>query len=316
MQRINAHRGRWGYDRQFRTWDEIEAEYKKVFTDTYWPDIKDKLTELLRVADPKYHVIINRCITDTPKWITAKPLELSLVKKYVDDSFSDWKETVHTDFRKALNDAYGYKHDKLLFLAKMLNVKTCPYCNMQYTLCAEAYKDGELVEKMAKFQYDHFFDKAEYPMLSMSLYNLIPSCASCNQGKSKRPLSMAFHPYSTAIKDTFRFRVKDPSDLLAGGDDKKIEIKLVPQKPVDVDAYNEMFHIESLYQRHRDVAREVFARAYVDPYYEDGSNFEFLKDSNFMERLEKGFYPDEEDIDKRPLTKLQQDLWKQAKGEL
>lgn len=311
MLQINAHKKRKGFDGEIRSWRKIERDFQKLYAEK----IDQALKTLRDKSDAKYHPLLDWCIEKTPNWLTDKPTKLEKVKNVVDEKYkallSESKK-----FRDELLGAYGYEHSNLLELARWLNVKTCPYCNMQYTLCAEAYKDGELVEKMAKFQYDHFFDKAEYPMLSMSLYNLIPSCASCNQGKSKRPLSMAFHPYSTAIKDTFRFRVKDPSDLLAGGDDKKIEIKLVPQKPVDVDAYNEMFHIESLYQRHRDVAREVFARAYVDPYYEDGSNFEFLKDSNFMERLEKGFYPDEEDIDKRPLTKLQQDLWKQAKGEL
>lgn len=311
MLQINAHKKRKGFDGEIRSWRKIERDFKKLYAEK----IDQALKTLRDKSDAKYHPLLDWCIEKTPNWLTDKPTKLEKVKNEVDEKYKALLSE-NKKFRDELLGAYGYEHSNLLELARWLNVKTCPYCNMQYTLCAEAYKDGELVEKMAKFQYDHFFDKAEYPMLSMSLYNLIPSCASCNQGKSKRPLSMAFHPYSTAIKDTFRFRLKDPSDLLAGGDDEKIEIKLVPQKPVDVDAYNEMFHIESLYQRHRDVAREVFARAYVDPYYEDGSNFEFLKDSNFMERFEKGFYPDEEDIDKRPLTKLQQDLWKQAKGEL
>ncbi len=311
MLQINAHKKRKGFDGEIRSWRKIERDFKKLYAEK----IDQALKTLRDKSDAKYHSLLDWCIEKTPNWLTDKPTKLEKVKNEVDEKYKALLSE-NKKFRDELLVAYGYEHSNLLELARWLNVKTCPYCNMQYTLCAEAYKDGELVEKMAKFQYDHFFDKAEYPMLSMSLYNLIPSCASCNQGKSKRPLSMAFHPYSTAIKDTFRFRVKDPSDLLAGGDDEKIKIKLVPQKPVDVDAYNEMFHIESLYQRHRDVAREVFARAYVDSYYEDGSNFEFLKDSNFMERLEKGFYPDEEDIDKRPLTKLQQDLWNQAKGEL
>lgn len=314
MQRINAHRGRWGDDRQFRTWDEIEAEYKKVFTDTYWPDIKDKLTELLRVADPKYHVIINRCITDTPKWITAKPLELSLVKKYVDDSFSDWKETVHTDFRKALNDAYGYKHDKLLFLAKMLNVKTCPYCNMHYTLYAEEYVTKRAIHKMAKFQFDHFYPQAIYPMLSMCMYNLIPSCASCNQGKSKGDVGLDFNPYHSAISDLFKFRVKDPLPLLIGKDDEMLDIQLVPNGTADIESFDQKFHIKALYSRHKDMAREVFAKAYVDAYYGYLANFEFLEDQRLAERITKGFYPGKDEIEKRPMTKFQQDLWEQAKG--
>lgn len=314
MQKINAHRGRWGYDGQYRSWEVIEAEYKKVFMDAYWSDIKDELTKLLREVAPKYHQIINLCITDTPKWITARPLDLLIVKKMVDDSFSDWKEKAHKNFRKALNDAYGYEHNKLLRLAEMLNVKTCPYCNMHYTLYAEEYVTKRAIHKMAKFQFDHFYPQSIYPMLSMCMYNLIPSCASCNQGKSYGDIGLDFHPYHSTISDMFKFRVKDPLPLLIGKDDELLDIQLVPNRKIDIDSYDKKFHIEALYRRHKDVAREVFARAYVDAYYGYLANFEFLEDQKLAERITRGFYSENDEIENRPMTKFQQDLWEQAKG--
>lgn len=314
MQKINANSGRWGYDRRFRAWEEIEAEYRKVFTDTLWPDIKGELTKLLGSADPKYHAIIDLCISDTPKWTTAKPLELSIVKKIVDDSFADWKEKAHMDFRKALKIAYGYNHDKLLFLAKMLNVKTCPYCNMHYTLYAEEYEEDQLVKEMAKFQFDHFYPQSIYPMMSVCMYNLIPSCTSCNQGKSKGDVELDFHPYHSSISDLFKFRVKDPLPLLVGKDDELLDIQLVPSGKTDIESFSQKFHIKALYSRHKDIAREVFARAYVDAYYGYRANFEFLEDQKLAERITKGFYPEKDKIEKRPMTKFQQDLWEQAKG--
>ena len=35
-------------------------------------------------------------------------------------------------------------------------------------------------------------------------------------------------------------------------------------------------------------------------------------DKEFAERVLIGFYPDKEDVDKRPLTKFEQDIWEQA----
>ena len=105
---------------------------------------------------------------------------------------------------KALLNAFYYenyrKRKGMFLLAKMLNVKSCPYCNMHYTLYAEN-KDGK--KRYAKLQFDHFIDKASYPMFSMSLYNLIPSCGVCNNSKKNQVLSLAYHPYYADIHRNF-----------------------------------------------------------------------------------------------------------------
>ena len=89
---------------------------------------------------------------------------------------------------------------------------------------------------------------------------------------------------------------------------------MVANDGYDLGDFNKMFHVERLYQRHKDEARDTFARAYAATYYKVRENFGFLKDKKLKERIIMGCPPDEEDIDKRPLTKLKQDLWKQAKG--
>ncbi|MFK4985705.1 hypothetical protein ACI4B7_28170, partial [Klebsiella pneumoniae] len=80
-----------------------------------------------------------------------------------------------------------------IWLARQLNLKCCPYCNAQYTIIA----NSDAGKTIAKFQFDHFFSKDKFPYLSISLYNLIPSCANCNITKSKKPLNLKdhYHPY-------------------------------------------------------------------------------------------------------------------------
>ena len=177
MLQINRNSGRFGYDGKFRRWGTIEDEFKTKFLS----GIITELQNLQLSADPKFSGLLQWCIDNTPNWIVAKPLVLKLAKETADKlGYTKLlRKKENRKFRDKLQDAYGYDHDKLLFLAKWLNVKTCPYCNMHYTLYAEEYVTKRAIHKMAKFQYDHFFDKAEYPMLSMSLYNLVPSCASC-----------------------------------------------------------------------------------------------------------------------------------------
>jgi hypothetical protein len=222
-----------------------------------------------------------------------------------------------TDFGNKVLDAFNYDYYRdtiLKELAKKLNVKTCPYCNMHYTLFAE-----ESNKKLAKFQFDHFFDKSDYPFLSMSLYNLIPSCAVCNHGKSTGKVSLIFHPYHSAICDQFHFEVKNPLELFSGAylGKNEIGIDLVADACTkqEKDVFNNTFNITTLYSRHGDIAQEVFDKAYVEAYYLNPDNFNFLKGKSpeYLKRLLMGTYPEKSDIEKRPMTKFIQDLREQAK---
>lgn len=255
----------------------------------------------------------------SPKWLQRVS---KMVKKYgksifrYKDANNKWQST---DFAKATYEAFyydGYRKNMLILLAEKLNVKSCPYCNMHYTLFAE---DGKYYkDKLSKFQFDHFFDKADYPFLSMSLYNLIPSCGVCNQCKSTGYLSLKFHPYAYSIADQFHFEVADPLTLFYGGKMDRIELNVVPDDASDIELkeYNDMFHIHTLYRRHGDIAQEVFDKTYEEPYYLDTSSFQFLSGaaSDYMNRLAYGTYMDEFEIEKRPMSKYIQDLRKLALG--
>lgn len=224
-----------------------------------------------------------------------------------------------TSIIKAFNFK-AYRQSVLLELARMLNVKSCPYCNMHYTLFAEAEdnKKGEI----AKFQFDHFFGKAEYPFLSMSLYNLIPSCSLCNQGKSSIKLSLKFHPYESAICDQFHFEVDGAFALYIGDKQDRIEIKMEPDmaSALELKAFQEMFNIKSLYQRHKDIVQEVFVKEYLWHYYHHEKYFSFLNmsiiDKQYFQRLWMGVYPDPKEMERRPMSKFILDISKQAKSML
>ena len=314
MQQINANRGRVGCDGVYREWREIEMMFKV----TYGQDILDRLRVLLdqELKKPKREAkkvdLLEWCIENTPHWLVDSPEELEKVVARVN---VDYKKLLKNDkkWRKELQAAYDYDHKKLLDLANGLYVKTCPYCNMQYTLFLQGHTR---TKTMAKFQFDHFYPRSKYPMLSMSLYNLIPSCASCNQGKSSGTnLSLAFHPYHSAIKDAFRFRITNPEPLLRGVEVEVEKIEMIPLiEKAKADEFEKMFHVKALYQHHKDIAQDVFYRTYLSSYYTYRKNFLFLKDRKLLRRLMMGFYPEKEDIEKRPLAKLQQDLWEQAKG--
>ena len=256
------------------------------------------------------------------KIMLASPIELNYWKELVDHYSSILSTMVKFNGKdmalvNALLLAFYYdnyrKRKGMHILAKMLNVKSCPYCNMHYTLYAEN-KLGK--ERYAKMQFDHFIDKADYPMFSMSLYNLIPSCSVCNSSKGNRSLSLAYHPYYAEIYRNFHFEVKDEFSLLYGttkGDSFDIEPVPTGDKK-EFEEYEQAFHLEALYSRHKDVVREVYDKVYLAYYYGYRKNFSFIpiNDYDYLKRLWLGTYTDERDIEKRPLTKLMLDAEQQA----
>ena len=239
----------------------------------------------------------------------AKPKELLRAKKEVDKELKKLKDKDKAYVLKKLQWAYAYKNNRPVELAMWLNVKTCPYCNMQYTL----YVVGKGKDKgVAVMQFDHFIPQSEYPMFSMSLYNLIPSCGSCNNGKSKANWSLDYHPYYSSIGDKVKFEASNLVPLLMVHK-AEIEIETIHPDDKSWERFDNATHLSALYKCHSDVAYEVFGRFYTYRYYKSIKVPGLGSDKAFVERMLKGFYPEPEDIEKRPLTKLQQDLWEQAK---
>ena len=124
MLQINRTSGRKGYDGKFRRWGIIEEEFKSKFLS----GILSELQTLQRTSDPKFSGLLQWCIDNTPNWIVAKPFALKIAKETADKlGYTKLlKEKENRAFRNDMQNAYGYDHDKLLFLAKWLNVKTCP----------------------------------------------------------------------------------------------------------------------------------------------------------------------------------------------
>lgn len=211
----------------------------------------------------------------------------------------------------------SYRTSVLVWLAKTLNVKTCPYCNMHYTLYAEEGSTPN--DRLTRLQFDHFIDKSTYPMLSMSFFNLIPSCAVCNQGKSKTPLHIKFNPYSRSIHNAFRFEIDNPVGFFAGSDIKDVvNLNLVPKvgyTKSDIDTYDSVFHLKALYGRHKDIVKETFDKAYTESYYCNPSpHFARLghEAQAYIHKLWYGVSLNENDIEKRSMSKFTIDMRQQA----
>lgn len=84
------------------------------------------------------------------------------------------------------------------WLAQIIGRNTCTYCNRVYTFTVIHGKGKNDSERIARPTFDHWFPKDKYPLLSLSLYNLIPSCPICNssvKGNTYFSLDKYIHPY-------------------------------------------------------------------------------------------------------------------------
>lgn len=275
--------------------------------------------------------VIDYCINNFKTFITADPFgQAQIIEMFNTNGFNnliynDKNEKART-FSKNLLIAFCYKEFRqtiLLDLAKQLNIKVCPYCNSQYTLFIE---NSERNIKLAEFQFDHFFPKSKYPYLSISFYNLIPSCSICNLRKAHTDFTLEsyVHPYLESFSDYFKFDIKDSQAiklLMANkisGD--MIDIILTNKDNIKVMNHNKTFNLEEIYGRHKDIVREIYIKSYAynDRYKEqmlkwkksDGTPI--FKNEKELELIILGNYNLQEDINKRPLSKFTQDIARSA----
>lgn len=317
---------RLGVDGKEYTREYIHQWYLTTFEDA----VKKRLEELEYNSQYKGQKdFVKKLISNLTLLLTGTPPKL---KSFIDSLHSDYikiaskkvykpymtkgKRRKQT-FAKGLLHAMGYENyreSKLVELSRMLNIKVCPYCNHNFTLYIDILGKTNM---KGLFQFDHFYDKSDYPYLSMSLYNLIPSCSYCNHQKRTTQLDIRYNPYFKAISEEFHFKVVDSFQLRSGkkGADK-IDIKIernVSRQGVD-ELQNDL-HLEEQYGRHRDIVQEIYDKVYNETYYRN--MLTCIPDEDREKSLNQwlGIPLDKNDIDKRPLTKFCQDVLKQARME-
>lgn len=318
-----------GIDGTTRDWKILEIDYLKSITRARGGNYKGpiaRLTELLPIFTAQNQQTIIRYLRlYFHKIILLNPnQQLQLIKDFDNKGYNvllyDSIKKEQTSFGKKITWAFRYKEfreNELVELADYLNIKACLYCNSQYTLVVEQGKS-----KIAKLQFDHFFPKSLYPYLSISLYNLIPSCASCNHSKLDTfyNLNDFTHPYLESFHKLFNFSIplKSHTKLLMGNDVPTDEIKpLIPLPTIlKVKNYDKVFHLTGIYQRHTDIAKEIYYKAYAYKEggkealmkLEDKTGRKLFKDESEIQKMLLANYTLDEDINKRPLTKFMQDM--------
>ncbi|MGK4118328.1 hypothetical protein AB0Y38_18685 [Lysinibacillus capsici] len=86
----------------------------------------------------------------------------------------------------------------------LLKSSVCPYCN-------GSYLDNKSYSK------DHFLPKANFPLLSIFINNLVLSCGVCNERyKLENYYIPSLHPYIDNINDQFKFTFFEDIEFVIG----------------------------------------------------------------------------------------------------
>jgi len=258
--------------------------------------IKDNLKEILKADSEGMKIFIKYFNDNYPSSIgitgQKKDKWHPLYKIIRDEIFE--KEYKNWGNRKIEYSAYEF--------VNILDLKTCPYCNRNYTFIVDE-ESGKL-----RPEIDHFYPKSIYPFLAMSFYNLIPSCSICNHTKSSKIKENLINPYD--IKDDdFKFTYK-PTD---------ISFSQIESKKYNMDSFEiefkkkneniDIFKLDELYKQHKDIVVDLLMKKayYPKSYIEElEKSFGFTKDEIYRYLLNN--YKKEEDLHKRPLSKLIKDI--------
>lgn len=233
---------------------EVRERIANFLKDSFIRIITSKPEELLKIEKKLYN---NICKVKTEKQLENLNLFLEYIFNY--ETFSG------EDYSKCEWSAYKY--------IKNLGVSICVYCNSQFT--HTIFKDlGEDKSFKVRPALDHIFPKNSHPLLSISIYNLIPSCNTCNsslKGADEVSIEEFIHPYLEDINEIgvftreFEKGNKDYYSQIVGKD-SSYNIKFISRELKNIDkvkAFEKMFGINFRYELHKPYLNKQIVLALI-----------------------------------------------------
>lgn len=149
----------------------------------------------------------------------------------------------------------------------------------------------------------------------------MPSCPFCNHGKLKADNADLVNPYDLTDCNGIHFQMKITGKGFTSLDDCASAITITAENKSNMDANIKDFHLEKIYNEHKDYAAEVYYKGRLkwNPIYKFWLHrvASRLKGCSMTEgdlqRYILGVYTNPKDFNKRPLSKFICDLALDAK---
>jgi len=290
---------------------KIEQIQADKFAEKMWKNVQNQLNRIikdrgLKATKKRSQILLNANELHFLKSINLeKKLKeiLNANTKKLRDIIDSFEPQMSDNLKKVIynvfvSNIYSTKKFDGLKFVNDIGLQTCPYCN-------RAYIQSVSRRWVVRPQIDHFFPKDKYPYLGVSFYNLIPSCSVCN---------------GTTVKgnnDSYKDKLVSPYEMK--NDDFKFSFDIesidnFPPKLVKkIDINDKYFKLEDFYRHHGDIVHELYTKLYKEDTKE---HFDVLRkslsgigfDEEEIHRFITCGYLDDENLHKRPLSKLIKDI--------
>lgn len=244
-----------------------------------------KAVEIIRDTFAEYDKKYANCYFNNK--ITASILDFRCI---LDSMFNELKQTLIRNKNGVPERIVDYSLISSDLRHKLMNsigIRTCPYCNRNYIT-----RYGINGSKSTA-DLDHFYQKEQYPLFALSLFNFVPSCPVCNSRlKNTHPADDTMYPYEEGFGDDVHFELnyigndKTGTNILhlwqaldsVAYSDFEIRISIDPNTDPDrvkrIKKSKELFHLEELYDDHKQDALETALRTRI---YCEGSYKKFCE---------------------------------------
>lgn len=193
------------------------------------------------------------------------------------------------------------------FFQDNLEIHTCYFCNIEFI---NKFKNSKGEIKNG-FTLDHYIDKGKYPYLALSLYNLIPSCYTCNskvKGVDEiNNLSPSSSKFDFDEKVKFSTFIKNKNLQIDREED--FDLLLKEYFSLDYREYIDGFMLNERYEYHKYKVVEMINKRKEYP------NSRIKELAQLTQKTEEevkqnlfGEYLFDKDLHKRPLSKLVCDI--------
>lgn len=193
-------------------WKDAEDEHTKYLKKIIWDFISAQFHECGPKKPAFYFVFKTRKLIISSR-LSDILKSIEILESYA-KSLGDQKTLLIAELEQVFNyEKFISKYGKwnAYALCKKSKTRICPYCNHAYAFTIKS-KNGSFRPTL-----DHFFYKDKYPHLALTLYNLVPSCSSCNSSlKGKKDFFKIPHLNPLFDIEQIKFQLTstgNPADL-------------------------------------------------------------------------------------------------------
>lgn len=211
-------------------------------------------------------------------------------------------------FKEVVSTIVNYKEFRPLILKyyTSINLKVCLYCLAQYT----SIYSSKSKKIYLKGNLDHIYPKDKYPLLAVSINNLIPVCSHCNQRKSNTDFK--YNPFNQDHIHSFNFNkcieIKSGEATLTSL--KNLEITADKDKSIVLATKLDLKKLYECFEENAQIMVERYNKYHSQGYSNSISKIPGIRNESLLLEYFVSEIPlSDENVLKHPLTKFKIDLY-------